>query len=190
MAMLSRVSPGLATVLLLWSGAAAVSGQEAESVYTTIELPTCVQAGVPDGETTFGGSWLCRGHDGIPVYIVEGDLRMFVSFGNNAANEPSAGQTLPNFNSINDRLEWRMRFGIPFATILRWFPSLDDTGRTGSVLIVTQLEPGATCQIARVDAQANSDANVLARQAADLLAGTFDCANQPQVIGNPGIFRY
>ncbi|NNC27324.1 hypothetical protein HKX42_10605, partial [Salinisphaera sp. USBA-960] len=52
----------------------------------------------------------------------------------------------------------------------------------------TQLKPGGgTCQIARIDAQANKNANDLARQAADTMAGSFDCTQPPQIIGNPGI---
>ncbi|WP_428644602.1 hypothetical protein [Roseibium sp.] len=163
------------------------------SDYTKIELQNCVQFQSPEGveeEGTFGGAWECAGYRGQPVYVAEGDLRMFVSFGPAAEQEPAAEQTLPNFNTVNETLEWRLRDGVPFATILRWFPSLDEGARTGSVLIVTQLLPGGgTCQIARIDAQANKNANVLARQAADSMAGTFDCARQPDIIGNPGILN-
>jgi len=161
------------------------------SDYTKIQLEKCTLLQGPDTEEgTFGGAWQCAGYKGQPVYVAEGDLRMFVSFGPAAAEEPAAGQTLPRFNTINETLEWRLRDGVPFATILRWFPSLDDGASDGSVLVVTQLRPGGgTCQIAMVDAQANKDANVLARQAADSMAGTFDCANPPVVIGNPGILN-
>ena len=152
-------------------------------------LDSCplIEAG-DEEEGTFGGAWQCPGYKGAGVYVAEGDLRMFVSFGPDAANEPAAGQTLPNFNTVNETLEWRLRGGVPFATILRWFPSLDEGSRTGSVLIVTQLQPGGgTCQIARIDAQANKNANDLARQAADTMAGSFDCTQPPQILGNPGI---
>jgi len=159
------------------------------SAYTKIELETCRLISFPQTEEgTSGGTWDCPGYQGQPVYVAEGDLRMFVSFGPHAEDEPAARQTLPNFNSINDTLEWRLRGGTPFATILRWFPNLDDGGSTGSVLIVTQLNPGGgTCQIARVDAKVNKNANVLARQAADTMAGTFDCNQSPVILGTPGI---
>ncbi|WP_208987360.1 hypothetical protein [Roseibium marinum] len=159
------------------------------SDYTKIRLEACTQISAADAEEgTFGGAWQCAGYKGQPVYVAEGDLRMFVSFGPTAADEPAAGQTLPNFNTVNETLEWRLRDGVPFATILRWFPSVDESGKTGSVLIVTQLRPGGgTCQIARIDAQANKDANVLARQAADTMAGSFDCSNPPAVMGTPGM---
>ncbi|MEP2703934.1 MAG: hypothetical protein ABJQ71_11600 [Roseibium sp.] len=165
-----------------------VQAADITSDYTKIQLEKCNLFEPPSaGEGTFGGSWQCQGYQGQPVYVAEGDLRMFVSFGANAQNEPAARQTLPNFNTINDTLEWRLRGGVPFATILRWFPSLDD-GSNGSVLIVTQLRPGGgTCQIARIDAQANRNANVMARQAADQMADGFDCNGQPTILGNRGI---
>lgn len=175
--------------LLLVSGPAKASG--ITSVYTKIDLAACQSLDVPSEEGTFGGSWQCSGYQGVPVYVAEGDLRMFVSFGAGADSEPAASQTLPNFNTVNETLEWRLRGGVPFATVLRWFPSLDDGSKTGSVLIVTQLRTGGgTCQIARIDAQANAGANLLARQAADTMAGQFDCSHPPVIIGNPGILAY
>ncbi len=162
------------------------------SDYTKIKLDACQLIQAPSEEDgTMGGAWLCEGYKGQPVYVAEGDLRMFVSFGANAINEPAATQTLPAFNTINETLEWRLRDGVPFATILRWFPSVGDGITTGSVLIVTQIQPGGgVCQVARVDARANKNANVLAREAADSLAGNFQCGTSPVVIGNPGILAY
>ena len=181
---LSLLALGGLLASLQAAGAASI-----ESAYTKILLDTCPLIQSADEEAgTFGGAWQCAGYKDMGVYVAEGDLRMFVSFGPFAADEPAANQTLPNFNTINETLEWRLRGGVPFATILRWFPSLDEGSKTGSVLIVTQLQPGGgTCQIARIDAQANKNANEMARQAADTMAGSFDCAQPPQVIGNPGI---
>lgn len=173
----------------LFSVHSEAAAEQVTSTYTKIQLDTCLLQEDPfaQDEGTFGGSWFCNGYTGIPVYVAEGDLRMFVSFGANAMNEPAAGQTLPNFNTINETLEWRLRGGTPFTTILRWFPDKGENGKTGSILIVTQLVPGATCQVARADAQANKDANVMARQAANLLAGNFECDQSPVVLGAPGM---
>lgn len=159
------------------------------STYTKIILDKCNLRAAPTGEDTFGGSWDCPGFAGIPVYVAEGDLRMFVSFGADAENEPAAGQTLPNFNTVNETLEWRLRNGRPIATILRWFPDKGDGGKPGSILIVTRVAPGSTCQIARIDAQANPNANVMARQAADTLSDRHDCNQPPVIIGNPGMLH-
>jgi hypothetical protein len=161
-----------------------------DSAYTKIKLQDCVLIEPAAEEGTYGGAFECVGFQGMPVRVAEGDLRMFVSFGLNANQEPAAEQTLPNFNTVNETLEWRLRNGVPFATILRWFPSVDESGKTGSILIVTQLLPGGgTCWIAKIDAQANKNANVLARQAADTMAGTTDCSQGAIILGNPGIFH-
>ena len=183
---------GLACFGLVLSASGPVAGAAGlDSTYTKIQLQNCQQVETAAEEGTFGGAWTCPGYQGQTVYVAEGDLRMFVSFGPFAAEEPAASQTLPNFNTVNETLEWRLRDGEAFATILRWFPSLDDGVSTGSVLIVTQLRPGGgTCQIAMVDAQANRNANVMARQAADTLAGQFDCSQPPRILGNPGILQW
>jgi hypothetical protein len=192
---MTRLRSGLAgafPLILALSGAvSAALAAGADSAYTKLRLETCRQIETASDEGTFGGAWECPGYQGQAVYVAEGDLRMFVSFGPFAADEPAASQTLPNFNTVNETLEWRLHGGTPVATILRWFPSLDEGARTGSVLIVTQLQPGGgTCQIARVDAQANSNANVMAREAADTLAGGFDCSQPPRILGNPGILQW
>lgn len=182
---------GLQAATLFWIAATGTGAVAAEftSAYTKINLETCTQLENAEDEGTFGGSWMCPGFGGLDVFVAEGDLRMFVSFGPDAGNERAAGQTLPRFNTINETLEWRLRDGVPFATILRWFPSLDDGGKTGSVLIVTQLTPGATCQIGRIDAQANPGANQMSRDLADTTAGTYDCSVPPMVLGNKGILN-
>ena len=166
--------------------ALALGAGRIDSAYTKIDLEKCALQAAPSEEGTDGGTWTCEGYKGIPVRVAEGDLRMFVSYGDNAEEEIAAGQTLPNFNTVNETLEWRLENGRPFATILRWFTDNPDGGAPGSILVVTQLVPGAICHVARIDARANSNANVLARQAADDLAGSFDCSQGPQIIGNPG----
>ena len=48
---------------------------------------------------------------------------------------------------------------------------------------MTQLGEGTTCQIAYIDALANPDANALAREAADRMAGKTDCSVEPELVG-------
>ncbi|GGB38215.1 hypothetical protein GCM10011316_07830 [Roseibium aquae] len=159
---------------------------EPVSQYTKIDLSKCTIVEPASSEGVFGGSWSCQGYRGIPVFVAEGDLRMFVSFGENAARESAASQTLGGFNTINDTLEWRIRNDRPFATILRW--SMDTPDGTGKVqvLVVTQLKAGSVCHVAYVNATANPNANILARQAADELAGAHMCERGARVIGKAG----
>ncbi|WP_417671280.1 hypothetical protein [Roseibium sp.] len=171
---------------ILALGCLTMGAGKIDSAYTKIKLEECRQLTIPSEEGTDGGSWQCSGYQGRPVWIAEGDLRMFVSFGNDPQNEPAASQTMPNLNTVNETLEWRLKDRLPFATILRWFLDDPEGGKPGNVLVVTQLVPGATCQIAWIDARANKNANVLAREAADRLAGSYDCSQMPQIVGKRG----
>jgi hypothetical protein len=115
--------------------------------------------------------------------VAEGDLRFLVSFGENAADEPAAGETLPAFNTIGTTLEWRLERNrsdgslTPVATILRYFTdSGTGTGEKGQFLVVTKLGgPGQVCHIGYVDATLNPDANTMARQVAEQAAAGFVC---------------
>ena len=180
------VKAGLA--VLAAAGLAAFAGtasaQTVISTYTDVDLDTCTVVSADD----FGATWACPGYKGIPVMIGEGDLRFFVSYGLTSTTERAAEQTLPPFNHLGSRIEWRIgNVGgeiTPFATILRFFVARPDGEEgEGQVLVVTRLGPGATCHVAYVDAQANSNANELARKAADETAQGFDCANEPEIIG-------
>jgi len=149
-----------------------------DSVYTQIDLDECTILKADD----FGASWACPGYKGYPLYVAEGDLRFFVSYGFGAPDEKAATQTPPPFNTINETLEWRLSNASgafkPFATILRYF--LDDPeggNNKGQVLVVTKIEPGNTCHIAYIDAKLTKNANEVARQFADTTAKDFDCAN-------------
>ena len=153
-----------------------------ESAYTDIDLDQCLLLNADD----FGARWACPGYRGYPLMITEGDLRFSLLYGFGA--DQADGQTLPPFNRLGEKLEWRLSNAtgrwMPIATIVRYHTADPETGEDkGQVLVVTQLVEGNSCQIAYVDARANSDANVLARQAADA-SGDFDCASDDvEIIG-------
>jgi len=177
----AHVAALAAMTVLGLSGVA--SAQTVISTYTDIDLDTCTVVSADD----FGATWACPGYKGIPVMIGEGDLRFFVSYGLTSTTERAAEQTLPPFNHLGQRIEWRIGNVAgeitPFATILRFFVARPDGEEgEGQVLVVTRLGPGATCHVAYVDALANPDANELARKAADA-ARDFDCAKEPEIIG-------
>ena len=183
------VLPSAVLLLVASAGGAAAQNQ---SAYTDVDLSQCLIMHSDD----FGSSWACPGYRGYPVRIAEGDLRFFVSYGFGAEEQPAAGQTLPPFNTLGPKIEWRLKNvggdWRPFATILRYHveaiedPEAIEGGLGGDVLVVTQLgdEPGTQCHIAWVDASANADANELAREAADTLAGDFRCGDSmPRIMG-------
>lgn len=161
-----------------------------DSAYTKLDLDQCRQEAPDPEDPLSGGVWWCAGYTGIPVRVAEGDLRFLVSFGANAAGEPAAGETLPQFNRIGTTLEWRLETTPtdgswrPVATILRYFTQ-GDFDAEGQVLVVTKLgPPGQICHIGYVDALLNPDANVIARQIAEMGSGSFVCGrDQPSYYG-------
>ena len=174
----------LAFALSLGLGYAARAA-EYSSVYTKLDLALCREEGPTPEEPMDGMVVWCEGHDGIPVRVAEGDLRMFVSYGNNAAREPAASETVPPFNTLGPAIEWRLKPGSdgklhPFATILRFLTDAD--GVKGSTLVVTRLGP-PVCHVGYVDAVLNPDANVIARLIADDWAENFVCGESQPVLG-------
>lgn len=156
-----------------------------DSAYTKLGGPEAHCTTIEENADEAG--WVlqrCAGYQGNAVFVGEGDLRTMVSYGWNARAEKAASQTFPYFNTIGDTVEWRLKDGKPVATILRWKIDGGEGMAKGEVLVVTQLNEGNQCWIAEVSASKNANANDLARQAADELAGTFDCENQmPRVYG-------
>lgn len=160
-----------------------VAAQQIQSSYTDVDMDECTLIEADD----FGSRWACPGHKGIPVMIAEGDLRLFVSYGLKSTEEKAAGQTLPPFNRLGEKIEWRLSNAQgqwkPFATILRFFTQREEGEDENQILVVTKVEEGATCHVAYIDALANPDANELAREVADEQAPDFDCANDPEYAG-------
>lgn len=153
-----------------------------DSTYTKINLDDCLVLKADD----FGASFACPGYKGYPLYVAEGDLRFFVSYGFGAPDELAAHQTPPAFNLINETLEWRLSNESggwkPFATILRFFLQVGNGSQPdGELLIVTKLEPGNTCHIAYIDAKKTRNANEVAREQADNNAADFQCGTDQAV---------
>ena len=189
---------------LRWTGWAVVvlsglmspaNAQTFSSSYTSTAPKDCRTIGKPsdlDGSTTR----VCPGKSGLEVLISEDDLREIVSVGRNrmaAAKEPAAEVWFGPFNSTAHTVEWRAVDAKPFAIIQRWLiadnADPDKSGRPTAkpMLAVTRLPPGPVCHVAYIDAQANRDANELARKAADEFARDFNCAkDEVKVIGEKG----
>ncbi len=185
-----RKQLALLTAMLVPAGAADVAANPLRSLYTTIELSSCIVL----KRHRDGTAWRCKGLAGYPVYVAEGDLRMFVSLGKAPEKRKAARQTLKPFNSIfarNSRratLEWRFtRPGgrtVPYAGILRYF--IDTDGKHAEALVVLRITPVETCQVAVIDALATRDAIALARRIADGPARNFDCRKEPERQGARG----
>lgn len=188
---ISAASVLFAAALGLFSPAHA---QTFSSSYTSTAEKDCRTVGKSrDGG---GATQVCPGRSGMVVVISEDDLRQTVSVGRTqaaAAKEPAAQTWFAPFNSTANTVEWRMVDGQPFAIIQRWLiADNDDVDKSGTpankpMLAVTRLPPGPACHVAYVDGQANSNANEVARQAADKFARDFKCGkDEVKVVGERG----
>lgn len=166
--------------------------QTVVSTTTKLALDKCRHTTRADDEDY--GEWRCKGFAGIDIYVSAGDQRIYVSFGKNPRNERAAEETLASFNGEGDKIEWRSLRGAdgklkPFATIMPWSTTVakDDETVRGRMLVVTRLGPKGICHVGYVDAQANPDAEALARKIADETARTFKCdVDKPVVSGKRG----
>ncbi len=168
--------------------------QTSQSAYTKTGGSDCKVRPVRQDGIDLGATTICKGFAGIAVTQFEDDSRVAVSYGRKPSDEPAAGVFFGPLNTIGDMLEWRYvqdgKARKPYATILRWRLSpvdQNDQIKKLDILVVTRLAPGPVCHVAYVDAEANKDANDLARREADEKAKSFRCGtDKPALIGNPG----
>jgi hypothetical protein len=194
----STVTIVAATLALLGVSAALVLQSNAETIgssYTSTAPKDCHVRSAGNGvdDSTIR---VCPGKNGLVVLISEDDLRETVSVGRNrlgASKEPAAQTWFGPFNSTTNTVEWRAANGRPYAIIQRWHiadnSDPDKNGRpiAKPMLAVTRLAPGPVCHVAYVDVQANSDANELARKAADDFARAFKCGRDAvRIVGKSG----
>lgn len=150
------------------------------SLFTSLDIAKCKTVSI--SEEDGGGSWKCRGIKGYNVIYSEGDLRGTVAFGPAAENQCSGSQSFGKFNSPGTKIEWRMKSGKPFATILRWFTDNGEPDGKQNWLVVTKLNGDEACRTAFIDTKL-PNANAVAQQKADS-ASNFNCAKDlPEVIG-------
>ncbi|MCB1444579.1 MAG: hypothetical protein KDJ87_01945 [Rhizobiaceae bacterium] len=173
-----------------------------ESVYTDLVLAACKTLVAPDPDEP-GGDFMsarCPGLGDYAVIFKEGDLRQSLHYG---YIKPSlvehAFESFGQFNHMNPKIEWRVDAGgRPYAAIQRFF--VGDAENQGQVLAISRVgqpDDAEGCLVGFVDALANKDANMLAREVADSVAPSFRCgedsaeyhgARGPKA-GDPMIFR-
>lgn len=177
--------------LVIFFGCSSAVWAEGSSVYTDTNLKACgLHSQAEEGE----GEWavfMCPGYKGMQVFISEADLRFSLGYGPNGMNQKSFSQRLSPFNTIGKKMEWRLRYGRPIATILRYYTETGSGGRKGQILVVTKLDGSEACHMAYVDALANKGANEMAQDAADRLAAGFNCkTDSPVRVGEWGVSAF
>lgn len=126
----------------------------------------------------------CAGLGGISIEVASFDSRMMVSYPVSAC---SAGpQTFVYFNEAGSKVEWRLRNGVPFATILRFSLSWDGAVSIArSWLVVSTIVGGESSPIAYIAGNL-PNANTIAREAADTYAERdFKCGVDLPRIASP-----
>jgi len=177
--------------LIFVTAAFPVSAQEYTSTYTKLDFDK--HCTIFEKYRT-GLSAKCTGYKDYPVYFSEGDLRAMVRFGHTTP-KTERWESFGQFNTAGNTIEWRLSAGIPKATILRWYIDTENaqTGdrEEGQVLVISTVagfdNPDNACVAGYVDARANSNANILARNVADTIAPHFKCGvNSPEFHGERG----
>jgi hypothetical protein len=189
----------MAAAVLASSGTLAYAN---DSAYTVLDTQNCKTMAEPAADEPGGDFFvgLCAGYEAYPVVFKESDLRVSVHFGfldQRIIDE--AFESFAQFNNPGSKIEWRLdATGKPVATILRMFISnidpetggSDNKALQGEVLVVSKVgqpDDATGCVIGYVDARANKDANMLARDIADNEAETTDCTtHQPDYAGERG----
>ena len=170
---------GLAALLFLFMTTSAFA--DFDSAYSDLilenkSLCTLVTPVEKGDEAMSSGGFECKGYGDYVVSFAEGDLRSFVSFGKTTGDHCASTQTFGGFNSVGKKVEWRLKDGVPIATILRWTVAYDpeDSTKEKSWLVVTKLEDGNSCHMGYVEG-AYPSANEKARMLADTAAEAFSC---------------
>lgn len=181
-----RATACIAMACLLAAAASLpAAAQTIESAYSKIDWQrSCT---LEDESKEGDGAWakvVCDGFGNVPVRITDADNRMSLDYG--AVQERGPWESFAGFNRVNETVEWRLADGKPFATIHRWFVS-DDEGGERQVLVVSTVAgrwSRESCMVGFVDANANSNANLIARGLADAEARDFRCGvDRPAYVG-------
>lgn len=172
---MTRRSAFFSAAALLFGAPAAAQ----ESAYTQLAFETgctVVEESGPDEPPWV--QLLCEGYESYPVHVSDDGERMSLAYG--FAPDERHWTSFQSFNRVHETVEWRLVDSRPVATIHRWFVA-DLDGGERQVLVVSRVwqpdgAPG--CRVGYVDAQANPNANVLARAVADRLAPGFKCGKE------------
>lgn len=166
------------------------SAQQIVSEYTDLDRDRhCVVFASSDKDEGDWSNLVCQGWRGYPVLIYYADARESLFYG-----FPQSGDLAPTWESFNGfnhagpRIEWRIeRDGpraTPFATIHRWFVSVDSGNDPVEVLMVQKvglLHAREGCVVGYVVATGNPQANEKARRIADGKARGYSCGDQQTI---------
>lgn len=157
----------LAAVCLTVAGSALAQNK---SVYTSTNTKACrtIESN-PNEAGWYRGR--CKGVGGYTLELTEGDLRQDLIVITPAKKEHDLQLTsyYPRFSAVADRVEWRLKKGVPVALIARYNVSKDDEGGNISYLMIAKVGKKESCIVDVIEPGARQ--NERARVAADAAAG-------------------
>ena len=137
------------------------------SVYTSTRTSACRTI---ESNPNEGGSYEgeCRGVGGYKVRLLEGDIRQTLNIITPAKKkfELNFWSFYSGFSSIGEKIEWRVKKGVPVALIARYNVAMNDDPRSSrSVLMVSKIGKISSCVTDTVEAGPKQ--NEKARELAD-----------------------
>ncbi|MBE7515916.1 MAG: hypothetical protein HS105_04785 [Chloracidobacterium sp.] len=148
---------------------AGLASAQVRSIYTSTSEKACKERDAGDSD---GGEYIgtCPGVSGYKLELIEGDLRQTLNVITPAKKtlRLRLNEFFSAFSAIGEKIEWRVRRGVPFALIARFNVAgdVDDTKRI-SYLMVAKVGPKESCitDIVKPAAKQNETARKLADEA-------------------------
>ncbi len=156
----------VSTVVSLFLVSAAFA--QNRSIYTSTRANACrTIVSNPDEGGSYEGE--CPGVGGYKVRLLEGDIRQTLNIITPARkkHELNFWGIYGGFSAIGEKIEWRMRRGVPVALIARFYvANNDDSSKSRSYLMITKIGRAESCVTDVVEPMAKQ--NEEARRLADL----------------------
>jgi hypothetical protein len=143
------------------------SSAQNKSIYTSTTEKACKAQRVSDDE---GGDYIgiCPGISGYKLKLIEGDLRqtLYVITPRKKEHPLRFNEFYYSFSAIGEKVEWRLRRGVPVALIARYNVSdVENSEKRTSYLMVVKITKSFSCVTDVVPPEAKQ--NETARKLAD-----------------------
>lgn len=151
---------------------AVAASAQVTSIYTSTTTKACKQIKQTDeGAGYYEG--ICPGTGGYTVELIEGDIRQTLNIITplKKRHELNFWGYYGGFSSVGEKIEWRVKKGVPFALIARFNVSdAEDSSKTKSYLMVSKISKTSSCVVDVImpGAEQNADAREVADKAATM----------------------
>ncbi|MFT3744874.1 MAG: hypothetical protein QM785_11360 [Pyrinomonadaceae bacterium] len=134
------------------------------SVYTPTSDKICKAQKIPEAGDYVG---ICPGTAGYKIELIEGDLRQTLNIipPNKKKHELNLTSFYSAFSAVGEKLEWRLKKGVPVALIARYnVADPEGVGKGTSYLMVAKISKTGSCvtDVVPPGAKQNEEARTLA----------------------------